>query len=443
VTDLPPAKVVASFDSASVLHAGLAAALAGRPFPHLGNNAAAAAAIRVGGRLPWPLLRRLYTRIGASEGIAPDGVGDVDMAAVAAWLADTYPRRRYPAAMIGSSNGALAHLAAALQIPWLPGTVLVPVSRTGDPQRPVDALRFGRDVAPALLDRNPEVVLHHMHDQVQDELMVARMTYFRLKYRALPDGYARFLADSLAPGAPVVLVEDRSTWPVTRVGDRHVFQTGAQGGLLPDDYLTRAATPRADDEATEAEWGADPQLATAVADWCSAHGHPLVRLGFRGPQAPAHAVATTLRRWYAARRSPARTVLRARRPVAHRQHRDRSLLDVLLRPGRAARVRGPPGRSGALPDRRHPAVPARRPLQRRRHAGPVGRGRPPPRRDAPHVGARPRSLPPRHRHHGPLREGAGRAAAGPTPVVPAAAPRCTRRPARRRGGGSARDGVTR
>jgi hypothetical protein len=205
--------------------------------------------------------------------------------------------------LVGSSNGALAHLAAAAQVPWLPGTVLVPVARTGDPQRPVDALRFGARVAPRLLDRNPDVVLHHMHDPVQDELMVARMTYFRCKWRTLPDAYARFL-DHLAPGAPVVLVEDGSYWPVVRVGDRHVFQTGAQGGVEPAGYLRRPHTPRPDDEAPEAEWGADPAFGAAVAAWCTAHGHPLFRLRYNGPQAPAHAVAVVLRDWYRDRGEP-------------------------------------------------------------------------------------------------------------------------------------------
>src|SRR5437868_1803768 len=46
---LRPSDMVASFDSASVLHAGLAAALHGRPFPHLGHSAATGAAIRVAG----------------------------------------------------------------------------------------------------------------------------------------------------------------------------------------------------------------------------------------------------------------------------------------------------------------------------------------------------------------------------------------------------------
>ena len=309
MTDLPPQDVVASFDSASVLHAGLAAALRGERFPNLGHGPAAAFAVRTAGRLPWPLLRRIYTRIGASEGLDPARLGDLDLASVAEWLANGYPPRRYPGVLVGSSNGALAHLAAALQVPWLPGTVLVPVARTGDPHRPLDALRFGERVAAPLLARNPDVVLHHMHDQVQDELMVARMTYFRVKWRALPTAYARFLAEQLAPGAPVVLVEDRSTWPVVTVGERHVFQTGAQGGLEAQAYLDRPDTPRPDAEAAEAEWGADPGLASSLAAWCASAGHPLIRLTYQGPQAPASAVAEVLRTWYRSRGEPADRLL--------------------------------------------------------------------------------------------------------------------------------------
>ena len=63
---LKPTKVVASFDSATVLQAALAAALRGEPFPHLGHSSAAALAVRSAGRLPWPLLKQLYARIGAS-----------------------------------------------------------------------------------------------------------------------------------------------------------------------------------------------------------------------------------------------------------------------------------------------------------------------------------------------------------------------------------------
>ena len=59
--------------------------------------------------------------------------------------------------------------------------------------------------------------------------------HLRLKWRSLPAAYERFLDDALAPGAPVVRVEDGSDWPVVRLGERHVFQTGAQGGREPAD----------------------------------------------------------------------------------------------------------------------------------------------------------------------------------------------------------------
>ncbi|GAB3749733.1 hypothetical protein [Microlunatus parietis] len=298
MSDLAPDRSAASFDSATALQAALAAALNGSGFPHLGQPASAARAIRAAAWLPWPLLRRLYSRLGASEGVRPDDLGRVDLAGVAEWLAGRLPRRRVPAVMIGSSNGALVHLAAALQVPWLPGTVLVPVRRTGDPDRPDDALRFGERVAPPLLERNPDIVLHQMHDQVQDELMVAEMAYFRVKWQRLPEAYARRLAETLAPGAPVIMIEDGSAWPVVRVGERHLFQAGAQGGLDPAGNLDRPHTPTPDGVAAEAEWGAAPALTDAVAAWCADHDHPLIRLRYESPQAPSHAVATIFRDWY-------------------------------------------------------------------------------------------------------------------------------------------------
>jgi len=302
VTALEPADSVALFDSATALLAAVSSALRGERFPHLGNPGWAGRAVRVGGRLPWPVLKQIYTRIGAAEGVDPNRLGDVDLAAVARWVADHYPRRPYPGVVVGSSNGAVAHLAAAVGLPLLPGTVLVPVKRVGDPERPIEAMRFGERHAPALLRRNPGVILHHMHDQEQDSLMVARMTYFRMKWQRLPAAYEQFLSQLLAPAAPVILLDDRSSWPVARIGDRHVFQPGAQGGLTPENYLNRPHTPATDDHAPEAEWGADPSFNAAVRDWCRRSGRRLVTLTLPGPQHAAHPVATVLRDWNRARR---------------------------------------------------------------------------------------------------------------------------------------------
>lgn len=298
---LDPKQVVASFDSASVLHAATVAALEHRRFPHLGNPGPVAGLVRVAGHLPWPLLKQLYARIGGAEGIDPHRLGEVDLAAVARAFADAYTASQYPTVVIGSSNGALTHLAASMGAPWLPNTVLVPVHRVADPHRPDLALEFGRQVAGPLLHANPSVVLHQMHDSAQDELMVARMSYFRVKWQHLPEAYERFLAERLAPAAPVLLVDDRSRWPVTRVGDRHVFQTGGRGGLTPEQYLQTPYAPAADDDAPEAEWGADPGFSAAVQAWCARTGHPCVVLTPDGPQEAAHPVAVILRDWIRAR----------------------------------------------------------------------------------------------------------------------------------------------
>jgi hypothetical protein len=295
---LPASRTVASFDSASAMHAATVAALNGSPFPNLGQGRGAGLGARVGGQLPWPLLKRVYARIGAGEGLTESQLARVDLATVAEWLANAYPARRYPAVLLGSSNGALTQLAAAAQIPWLPGTLLVPVRRNADVNDLDAALRFGIRHAPTLTAANPDIVVHHMHDQMQDELMAARMAYFRVKWRTLPAGYRRFLSERLQPGAPVIIVEDTSTWPVVRVSDQYLFQPGAQGGLEPEQYLRRRHTPTPDDTAPEAEWGAEPGFTAAVAAWCADHGHPLVTIRYHGPQAPSAAVATLMRRWY-------------------------------------------------------------------------------------------------------------------------------------------------
>jgi hypothetical protein len=239
----------------------------------------------------------LYARIGGAEGIAPEKLGDIDMRQVAASFADAYPRVRFPAVMMGSSNGAMTNLAASMQIPWLPATLLVPVHRVGPANRPDLALQFGREHGPALLDANPDIVLHQMHDSAQDEVMVARMTYFRTKWMTLPAAYAEFLSSRLEPGAPVILINDESTWPVTRVSARHVFQSGGRGGVKPEQYLAMPHTPEATDEAPEAEWGAGPGFTTAVREWCSQNGHPVVEIRIDGPQEASHPVAQIIREW--------------------------------------------------------------------------------------------------------------------------------------------------
>ena len=432
MSDLRPGKLIAAFDSASVLHDAVITALKGQPFPHLGAPRWQALALRAGGHLPWPILRQIYTRIGAAEGIDPQRLGDVDMDAVAQWFADQVPDRRYPAIMIGSSNGALAHLAAALDVPWLPDTVLVPVAHADDPDRADEVLEFGARVAPALLRRNPDIALHHMHDPLQDELMSRWMSYFRVKWRALPTAYADLVRRRLRPGGQVIMVDDTSTWPVTRVAERHVFQAGGRGGSPPRDYLSRPHTPAADETAPEAEWGLDRSFAADLTRWCEAASVPLSTISYDGPQAPAAAVAETMRDWYRSRGEaadrlvvpsfilgdPWSTVNAAAVPF---------WTFFAVQPARAA-LDDYLGQRGALSRRTPVPVRARRVLPGHRHAGRLRRHHPPARCPATHRGARRSQVPARHRLAGPLRTGLPAAAAGAYAMVAAAGGRRARRP---------------
>lgn len=313
MTALRAGRAVAAFDSATAMLRATANALRGKDFPHLGHGRLSATPVRLSAFLPEGPRRGLYAWLGAAEGVPADRLGDIDLEAVASWIVDHYPRRRYPGVAIGSSNGAAVHLYAATGIPWLPQTVLVPVRRgANDPDDAVDALEFGRRVAPPLLERNPGVVLHHMHDGNQDRLMVARMTYFRIKWRTLPAAYEDFLTECLEPDAPVVLLEDTSSWPTTRVAERHVFQTGARGGLEPAEYLhgsarvsaflraqgstaERFVAPAANGLSPEAEWGFEPALGDAVMAWANRAGHRTLRIRIPDPQKLADPVADLMR----------------------------------------------------------------------------------------------------------------------------------------------------
>src|SRR4051794_39442581 len=305
-----PQDAVASFDSASAFLISLARALRQQDFAHLGQSRLKVPLVRLSARLPERLRRRVYAIASGREGVRPERLGAIDLEQVAAWVTSRYASATSEAVLIGSSNGALTHLAAACGVPWLPQTLLVPVRRPGvDPVDVGAAARFGARHGPALLEANPGVDLHHMHDPNQDALSSSQMAYFRVKWRQLPRAYERFLRGRLRPGAPVVVVRDGSTWPVTRVGERHVFQFGAQGGMTAEEYLHWPGAPEPDDVAAEAEWGFGQGLLGSVRAWAAEHAHPVVELRHAHPQDPSAAVAETFRGWLRARSEAADRLL--------------------------------------------------------------------------------------------------------------------------------------
>ena len=166
-------RAVANFDSASVMLGATAAALRGESFPGLGalpSSAVVAAAVNV---LPSGLRETIYRWGGWREGMPAAKPGRVRVEELARWAVDQYQRRPYPAVALGSASGAIVHLCAALGIPWLPQTLLIPVRRARvDPDDALRAMAVGIEPARALLGANPELQVHHMHDPNHERPMI-------------------------------------------------------------------------------------------------------------------------------------------------------------------------------------------------------------------------------------------------------------------------------
>jgi hypothetical protein len=327
---MKPDRAVASFDSASTFHRVLAQHLHGAGSPALGLGPAARAVshlLPAVNRAPRTVRESLYIWSGWSEAVQPRRLSTVDTDAIAEWACAHYPKRKYPAVFIGSSSGALAHLAALAGVPWLPQTFLVPVRHHRlDPDEPVRAMAELAQARDAFATANPGVAVHHMHDANQDRLMISRMGYFRYKYRTLPAAYAAFLREHLAPGGTIVVADCTERWPTTTLGPRQVFQHGAVGDATPDEYahggprvaafLTEQGArrrawdpPPADGDSPEAEWGFDDAILPELTELCRANGFELDRLSFPRADAISGPVAELYRSWYAEQGLPANRLL--------------------------------------------------------------------------------------------------------------------------------------
>lgn len=318
---------IAKFDSAAAHLQALARFLNDQDFAGLGQSRLLQLIVRQADRVPRRLRERAFAMLGAREGVSPESIEEVSTAAIAQWATDLYPRRRYPAVMFGSSNGALLHLAAALGIPWLPQTILTLVRKKhADPEDVRGAMQAERETALRFLAANPDSQLHHLHDPSQDRLMLQLVTYFRSKYRRLPQAYRDFVTRTLEPGGTIYLIECDCRWPATRCGERYLFQFGAIGGPTRDEYIhgsprveaflrrfgssARAWDPPAPDvDSPEAEWGFEPALREDVLRFAHREGYRVVALRFDEPECASPLVADFHREWYAQRGWPGNRLL--------------------------------------------------------------------------------------------------------------------------------------
>lgn len=311
---------LADFDSASAMLRATARFLRGEDFPQLGRPRMPEPLAELLGlsvdALPLAARQLIYSWSGALEASPRDKIPKMRGEALARWVVGEYPPRPYPAAFIGSSNGALVHLCAALGVPWLPQTFLLPIKARLPEDEPKRAMEAMREPGQRLLANNPELTLHHMHDPSQDRLMLKRMAYFRVKRRRLGAAYTQFLTARLMPGATIFIVDCGKRWPTTQVAERHIFQFGAVGGPTIEEYFSggpRVANylrrmgstvrcwdaPPPDGERPEAEWGFDAELLGDITRLAERQGYRVRRVTFTDPMVLSVLVADLYRWWYA------------------------------------------------------------------------------------------------------------------------------------------------
>jgi len=266
-------------------------------------------------QLPGPLLERFYTWSGWVGATSPKRLRAYDAETVARWMVGQYPQRQYPAAMIGSPNGAAVHFCTALGIPYFPQTLLTQVRRHVSPDNARRDLEMTRAPAQDLLHHNPDLWLYQMHDPNQDRLMLRRTAYFRAKRLRLGKTLEQFLQAHLEPDATLFLIECHFSWQATRISDRHTFQFGGKGGVTIEEYFESSDRiarylesrgsdrrkwdpPEPDGAYPESEWGFEPALREDVERFAQKHGYRVRRIIFQDPQDFSPLVADLYRWWY-------------------------------------------------------------------------------------------------------------------------------------------------
>ncbi|MGK5440902.1 hypothetical protein ACSNN7_03590 [Micromonospora sp. URMC 105] len=305
-------RVVAAGSTARVLVAATARALSGADCADLGQPTSMSRFTAA----PEPVRRAAAVRAAGRVALTPEQAGEIDAERVARWFVDQYPRRRYPGVVLGSPHAAAAHLAVALGVPWLPaGFEMTAHWSRGAVDRPRAALDHGAALAARVLAGNPGLHLRQVHCPASRGALAGVTVALVARWEALPHAYARFLTDRLDPGAPLLVVRDARTWPVSDEGQGHSFQLGCPGsGLEPVDFhpdshalrqVLRSAggdgghwePPEVSAAGEQAEHAVGAGFVDGARHWGRRYGHDLHEVSVPQPTALSAAVADLYRRW--------------------------------------------------------------------------------------------------------------------------------------------------
>ena len=306
---------LAGHDSATAMVKSLAQCLHGEPTES--PIPAGTWYAKIVNALPEKMRQGLYAVSGRLDAITASQLDTLDAEEFSHWVYNLYPDRPYPAIAIGSSNGALIHLCAALGIPWLPQTMLIPIRKPSDisVDEPRKTMEWALKPGEAFLRANPDWQLHHMMDPVHDRLRTEHLAYFRTKKRTLGPWYERFIRERLSPEGTLLIFDCQKQWEVVPLGERHYFQLGGDGGIADQEYyqgsnrITRYLreqqakinpwdTSAPTEQQPEAEWGLATALLDDIRRLAQQKQYTTQTVTFTGSQAPSAWVADLHRWWY-------------------------------------------------------------------------------------------------------------------------------------------------
>ena len=221
-----------------------------------------------------------------------DRAAEVSVDALAEWCTAQYPgTERYPVIVLGSPNGAVAHLCALLGAPFLTTSFGLCFRHPTIDPKDLDAYRkTSFAAATEILAANPsesfEIVCHY--DPIHDRSMVRVADFVRIKLLGLPACYRTFVRDRLAPRGTLVLVNCTYAWPQIELSERVHLQVGGLGGIDPTEYIEQWEIEEPTALREESEWGCPAAFAAAVATFAAENDHELLQVERAHPAEFSH-----------------------------------------------------------------------------------------------------------------------------------------------------------
>ena len=213
--------------------------------------------------------------------------GRVDLDSLMRWCIDQYPAgRQYDAIVVGSPNGAVAHLAAMLGAPLLTTSFGLTFRHpTIDADDHLAYLESSRAVIDSILaaneDDDVELIAHY--DPLHDRSLVKVVDFVRVKLRDLPACYRGFIDRHLAPDGRLILIDCAYSWPQYELRDRAYLQIGGLGGFVPETFVERWPLGLPLSTRRESEWGCPERFAQSVRRFASNRGTDVLEIRYDHP----------------------------------------------------------------------------------------------------------------------------------------------------------------